>query len=695
MKKFLIILFTIITTLLISKIDVKGEREKITLNTNNEVIWAKGVDNFKVNGPDSEFICYPEVHGDKTYHEYYIPYQPNRGYYDINKTYDKDSFLCFAASASSTLTWWFSQNYELINKYVEENPNINHIDEVKKFQTLPTSQYDSIIFNHFTEQYAYRQTGYWPDLLIDHFLNGYKPKENGGVNDEDWLDGDNLLINGPARGGGFFFELLNKRKLTTRTQVNYNDFNNTVKNTLRNDGIISMTYESGNLAHVVTLWGAEIGTDGNVKAVYYNDSDDDKMYGLKRIEVYNKNNNAYITTDIDHKSGSWVSMLNTLRLGQEFFGVHSHNYGEPKWNLNDPMNPTATFTCKDDPTHTETVKAKVKEYRVDASCSKVGKTYKVAEALFNGKTYKSQEYDQIEIAKKEHNFTDYVIDINPTCNNEGEKSRTCQVCGYKEKVIIPKLEHRFTPFEETIKATCDKDGEASRHCEHCNLTETKVIPKLEHKYGDYQIVVNPTCTKEGKKCRTCVNCNHKDELIIPKLEHISDNIWHFHNDTHFHLCTNGCGTKLDLENCHGGSATINDKPICDICHNKYGNVLENIELPVKNNKLDYNINDNNNLTIDLNNNLLEIKINDETLDNNYYFIENNKLIIKKEYLDTLTNETYNIKLQFDNGYSNIKLNIVSKNNNLNMIIIITSVSISLVAIGVIGYLFYRKKHLNS
>lgn len=421
---------------------VSALKEQLYLDTYNEVIWARGVNNIKVNGKDSEFKCDPVDHGALVFHEYYSEFDPTKGYFDINKSEDrdKDAYLCFAVSASNALTWWFRENESLINTYLEQNPDASFAKEIKDFQILPTSQYDSKIFAHFVNQYAYRREGYWPDILIDHFLNGYKPKENGGVNDQDW-DGDILLENGPARGGGYFFDLLGKNRLSNRTLPSYTEFSDLVKNSLSNDSLIMMTYDMVTYAHVVTLWGGEFDSDGNLCAVYYSDSDDDKMYGLKRVRVINKGGFPYLTTEINNKSSSLISAVSTISLGQKFFGVHEHEYGEPVWNYSDLNNVTATFTCLTDSSHKEVLKANVETKLIDSTCFKEGTSYKIANVDFNGKTYTSNRFDIKNIQIKEHQFTEFEVYLAATCITEGKKRRTCKLCGHEEIETIPKLEH--------------------------------------------------------------------------------------------------------------------------------------------------------------------------------------------------------------------------------------------------------------
>ena len=54
--------------------------------------------------------------------------------------------------------------------------------------------------------------------MQDQFINGYRPKENGGTNDPEW-DGKDLIQNGPVERGGFFYNVFGPDILTTRRDM--------------------------------------------------------------------------------------------------------------------------------------------------------------------------------------------------------------------------------------------------------------------------------------------------------------------------------------------------------------------------------------------------------------------------------------------------------------------------------------------
>ena len=105
-KKLIVILLVLVGLTYYVTTTVSAQKESLYLDTNNEVIWARGVHDIKVKGNKTDFVCEPYSSGGMVFHEYYSKFDSTKGYYDINKTDDseKDDNLCFAVSASNALT---------------------------------------------------------------------------------------------------------------------------------------------------------------------------------------------------------------------------------------------------------------------------------------------------------------------------------------------------------------------------------------------------------------------------------------------------------------------------------------------------------------------------------------------------------------------------------------------------------------
>ena len=316
-------------------VEDKAERIKDTLTTpkNNNVvqytdedgeirtiIWAKGI-NAPVMGEGGDFHKEITQGGSDTYEIYKAPFSSGYGWYDVNKTrsggnIDIDKNLCFAAVASNMLHWWFDQNIENVDNYIAKNGDITRANrQLSDLKTSFESQEDSKIFELYKVLYGYNERGFYTDLLVDLFINGYTPKLSGATN----IERDDLI---PDNNGGFFYDVFKGEKLTDRTYGgNYESLSEILKEVLGDGGLVGLSHKvfSRN-NHIVTLWGAEYDLNGKLRAVYVSDSDDqdESNVGMKRYEIRNVGGIAKLSTNITDKSaGAAVGYLHILYLGSE------------------------------------------------------------------------------------------------------------------------------------------------------------------------------------------------------------------------------------------------------------------------------------------------------------------------------------------------------------------------------------------
>ena len=302
---------------------ITSENDNVVQYTNEDgeirtIIWVKGI-NGPVMGEGGDFHKEITQGGKNTYVMYTVPYSSGYGWYDVNKTrsggnIDIDKNLCFAAVSSNMLHWWFDQNIENVDRYIEKNGDI--IRANRKLSDLKTSfenPENSKIFELYKVLYGYNERGFYSDLLMDLFINGYTPKTNGGTN----IESDDLI---PNNNGGFFYDVFKGEKLTDRTYGgNYESLSNLLKEILGNGGIVGLSHKvfsSSN--HIVTLWGAEYDLNGKLKAVYISDSDDQDEInvGMKRFEIRNVGGIAKISTnETDKSAGAEVGYLHILYQG--------------------------------------------------------------------------------------------------------------------------------------------------------------------------------------------------------------------------------------------------------------------------------------------------------------------------------------------------------------------------------------------
>ena len=119
---------------------------------------------------------------------------------------------------------------------------------------------------------------------------------------------------------------------------------------------------------------------------------------------------------------------------------------------------------------------------------------------------------------------EYIVDIEPTCTVDGEKSKHCtrEGCEAKDDVQrIDALGHDYV--ETTVAATCTEKGILTKTCNRCNDVITEEIPVLGHDFAkDYTVDKKATCTEEGEQSKHCTrkDCNGKEDIQkIPALGH--------------------------------------------------------------------------------------------------------------------------------------------------------------------------------
>ena len=281
------------------------------------VIWAKGI-NAPVMGAGGDFKKEVTQGGFDTYVIYKAPFSSGNGWYDVNKTrsggnIDIDKNLCFAATASNMLHWWLDQNSENVDNYIAKNGDIIRANRrLSELKNSFESQEESKIFELYKVLYGYNESGFYTDLLMDLFINGYRPRLNGATN----IENDNLV---PDNNGGFFYDVFKGEKLTDRTDGgDYEYLSEKLKEVLGDGGLVGLSHKALSRNHIVTLWGAEYDLNGNLKAVYVSDSDDqdESDVGMKRYEVRNVGGKAKLSTNISDKSaGAAVGYLHILYLG--------------------------------------------------------------------------------------------------------------------------------------------------------------------------------------------------------------------------------------------------------------------------------------------------------------------------------------------------------------------------------------------
>ncbi|CYU26846.1 methyl-accepting chemotaxis protein [Streptococcus suis] len=286
-----------------------------------QIIWAHGITP-PAMGQSGGFV--KEKYGD--YLNYTAPFEAGKGYYDTNKSLNAsfiDLNLCFAAVSSNMVHWWLEQNSSYVERYLKEkNSTVNvgenyAITDLRRYIDSFQDQQNSRVFDMFKTYYGYRTNGFVSDALVDLFINGYKPKVQGGVNLED-----SQLV--PDSRGGFFYDVFKEKKLTNRIfSGSYERFGEDVRTVLESKGLLGLTYRTlGYATHIVTVWGAEYDNQGKIRAVYITDSDDQQeQIGLKRMGITrDASGNPRLNNHVKNNSaGALLDYVHTIRLGQDLW----------------------------------------------------------------------------------------------------------------------------------------------------------------------------------------------------------------------------------------------------------------------------------------------------------------------------------------------------------------------------------------
>ena len=159
-----------------------------------------------------------------------------------------------------------------------------------------------------------------------------------------------------------------------------------------------------------------------------------------------------------------------------------HKYGTPVFTWSDGYSTAeAAFTCENDKTHVETVKAAVTSKTTDATCTKVGKIVYTATVEFEGKTYTDSK--KVEIPAIGHKYGTPVFTWSDDYST-AEATFTCE----NDKIHVETADAKVT--SETVAAICEAPGKITYTATvefdgktYIDSKETE-IKAIGHKYGE-------------------------------------------------------------------------------------------------------------------------------------------------------------------------------------------------------------------
>ena len=129
-------------------------------------------------------------------------------------------------------------------------------------------------------------------------------------------------------------------------------------------------------------------------------------------------------------------------------------------------------------------------------------------------------YQTDVISANGHSYGEWEIALNATTEAEGEKEKTCTVCGSKSTEAIPKLEapvHEHTYTAKFVTEDCATGGYTRYSCACGAYYDSNVTPFGTHSYGSFETIVWPTRSSTGMRQAFCEYCGHCLTETIPRL----------------------------------------------------------------------------------------------------------------------------------------------------------------------------------
>jgi len=110
----------------------------------------------------------------------------------------------------------------------------------------------------------------------------------------------------------------------------------------------------------------------------------------------------------------------------------------------------------------------------------------------------------------EHDY--WYVDTEPTCQDDGYRLYTCNVCGHQySEVISGPWGHDYIPY--VYNATCTEGGYTEHICSRCgDRYTTDFTDPLGHEFEEF--FMPPTCLSEGYTTYTCRICGYEYTEII-------------------------------------------------------------------------------------------------------------------------------------------------------------------------------------
>ena len=150
-----------------------------------------------------------------------------------------------------------------------------------------------------------------------------------------------------------------------------------------------------------------------------------------------------------------------------------------------------------------------------STCTTPGKRYRKCDAGDEeevAETYPATGHhtDGVKWTEGDGSNVGWVVNQPYPCA-DGTKTRECDICHEKETVTVPATEeHQLTDWIVTVEPTCTTAGTRVKKCTRCgNVIVTETINKLGHDFQNYVDDNRPACCDQYET-GTCTRCGAKD-----------------------------------------------------------------------------------------------------------------------------------------------------------------------------------------
>ena len=130
--------------------------------------------------------------------------------------------------------------------------------------------------------------------------------------------------------------------------------------------------------------------------------------------------------------------------------------------------------------------------RKEPTCSAIGWE------AYDGCTRCDYKVNYVELPKKSHTSSWWIIDVPATCDQDGHQKKICMICTMVlEEETIPAKHHSDTEWRTDKEPTCTETGDSRLYCKDCGIfLNWKAIPALGHDLEHHE-GQEPTCTEPG------------------------------------------------------------------------------------------------------------------------------------------------------------------------------------------------------